>query len=95
MAARHRVLALVLIGVLLVEGGVASLLLTSPFVTYPYGGDEIREDYPGPAREGSIRQVMDIQRGADLLETMPEVDASRIGFVGPAMARSMGASRPG
>ena len=67
---------------MLAEGGVASLLLTSPFVTYPYGGDEIREDYPGTAREGSIRQIIDVQRGVDLLETMPEVDASRIGFVG-------------
>jgi dienelactone hydrolase len=67
---------------MLAEQGVASLLLASPFVTYPYGGDEIREDYPGTAREGSIRQIMDIRRGIDLLETMPEVDASRIGYVG-------------
>jgi dienelactone hydrolase len=67
---------------MLADMNVASLLLTSPFVSRPYGGDQVREDYPGTAREGSIRQVIDVQRGIDLLETIPEVDASRIGYVG-------------
>jgi dienelactone hydrolase len=67
---------------MLADVNVASLLLDSPFVPSPNGGDEIRDDYPGTPREGSIRQVIDIQRGVDLLEAMPEVDASRIGYVG-------------
>ena len=78
--------------VMLAEGGVASLLLTSPFVTYPYGGDEIRDDYPGTSREGRIRQIIDIRRGVDLLETVPEVDASRIGYVGHSFGAVHGLS---
>jgi len=80
---------------MLAEQGVASLLLDSPFVTYPYGGDEIREDYPGTAREGSIRQIIDIRRGVDLLETLSEVDASRIGFVGHSFGAVHGAIAAG
>jgi hypothetical protein len=65
--------------------GVVSLLLDSPFVPRPFGGDQVREDYPGTEREGSIRQVIDILRGLDLLETLPLVDASRIGYIGHSL----------
>ncbi len=70
--------------------GVVSLLLDSPFVPRPYGGDQVRDDYPGTEREGSIRQVIDVLRGIDLLETMGEVDASRIGYVGHSLGATHG-----
>jgi dienelactone hydrolase len=66
----------------LADMNVASLLLDSPFVPKLDGEDEVRADYPGTTREGMIRQVLDIRRGVDLLETIPEIDASRIGYVG-------------
>ena len=70
---------------LLAEMGVASLLLDSPFNPRPWGGEYPRADYPADIRTGIIRQVLDIRRGVDLLESLPQIDSSRLGYVGHSL----------
>jgi dienelactone hydrolase len=53
-------------------------------------GPEVREPYlpiytTWDARldlKGAVQYAIDLRRGIDLLETLPEIDATRIGFVG-------------
>lgn len=61
--------------------GVASLLLSSPFVR-GCGGTE--------SRVGYVRTVIDIRRGVDLLESIPEVDHVNIGYVGHSFGATWG-----
>jgi cephalosporin-C deacetylase-like acetyl esterase len=61
--------------------GVVSLLLSSPFVR-GCGGSQPRIGY--------IRTVIDIRRGVDLLESIPEVDPVNIGYVGHSFGATWG-----
>lgn len=75
---------------LLAEMGAASLLLDSPFNPKPWGGEYPRADYPADIRTGIIRQVLDIRRGVDLLESLLQIDSSRIGYVGHSLGATFG-----
>jgi dienelactone hydrolase len=75
---------------MLASMGVVSLLLDSPFVSNPYGGEWPRDDYPGTMREGIIRQIIDVRRGVDLLVTIPQVDSTRVGYVGHSLGATFG-----
>jgi hypothetical protein len=63
------------------------------FVDYPSARD-LTDYHTGKAvpdvRE-YVRTVIDLRRGIDVLATLPEVDSSRIGFMGENTAASMGA----
>jgi hypothetical protein len=76
--------------VALVEMGVASLLIDSPLVGKPWGGEEFRPDFPADIRELVIRQVLDVRRGLDLLATLPQIDMGRIALVGHNSGASFG-----
>jgi dienelactone hydrolase len=65
---------------LLAGQGVVSLLLDSPFETNCL--DSIRQGY--------IRTVLFVRRGVDLLESLPQVDRSRIAFVGHSFGATWG-----
>jgi dienelactone hydrolase len=41
--------------------------------------------------EGNARYVVDLRRGLDLLETLPRIDSTRIGFIGESWGGAMGA----
>jgi hypothetical protein len=63
------------------------------FVDYPTSRD-LTDYHTGKAvpdvRE-YVRTVIDLRRGIDVLATLPEVDSTRIGFMGEDTAASMGA----
>lgn len=61
--------------------GYAGLLITGPYTREPYLPDSIIYDAPLEV-EAVMQYAKDLRRGLDLLETLPEIDASRIGFVG-------------
>jgi dienelactone hydrolase len=61
---------------LLAEHGVVSLLLDAPFVT------KCGDDYIGG--------VINMRRGIDLLESLPEVDHENIGYVGHSYGATWG-----
>lgn len=42
-------------------------------------------------RRASLQTVTDLRRGMDLLETRPEIDATRIGFIGVSLGGILGA----
>ena len=42
-----------------------------------------------------VASVTDLRRGLDLLETLPQIDAGRIGFMGPGYGGAMGAMLAG
>jgi dienelactone hydrolase len=66
----------------LAERGVVSLLLDSPFLS---GCATVNQP-----RKGYILTVNEIRRGIDFLETLPEVDSKRMGFVGHSFGATWG-----
>jgi dienelactone hydrolase len=65
---------------LLAGQGVVSLLLDSPFET----------NCLDSTRQGYIRTVLFVRRGVDLLESLPQVDRSRIAYVGHSFGATWG-----
>jgi len=67
--------------VALARAGYAGLLITGPSSRQPYLPIGIswnaRQDVAG-----SVRYAVDLRRGLDVLGTLPQIDAGRIGFVG-------------
>ena len=66
---------------LLARDGYASLLITSPENRAPFLPISLTYDLRADVK-GMVRYVMDLRRGIDLLQTLPEIDAERIGFIG-------------
>lgn len=70
----------------LAQKGVLSLLIDAPFV---------RPNAPASSAEQEAREivqsVIDVRRGIDMLETRPDVDRGRIGFVGLSFGAHVGA----
>lgn len=63
------------------------------FVDYPSARD-LTDYHTGQATQDVreyVRSVIDLRRGIDVLATLPEVDKTRIGFMGEDTAASMGA----
>jgi len=64
----------------LAREGYAGLLITGPDTREPFlplGTASAQADL-----KGTLLYARDLRRGLDLLETLPEIDATRIGFVG-------------
>jgi len=64
----------------LAKEGFAGLLIDSSAVRAP--NDEFFSWDAQSDIQGFVHYVIDLRRGIDLLQTLPEIDAGRIGFVG-------------
>lgn len=76
--------------VLLAHAGAASLLIDAPYVRPGFVGekDELREAVQ--SSELARQQVIDFRRGLDLLTARPDVDATRVAYVGHSFDAHVG-----
>jgi len=76
--------------VLLAHAGAASLLIDAPYVRPGFVGekDELREAVQ--SSEAARQQVIDFRRGLDLLTARPDVDATRVAYVGHSFDAHVG-----
>jgi len=74
----------------LARHGYAGLLITGPDSREPYLPIGISWNARQDVR-GSVQYAVDLRRGLDLLETLPEIDPGRIGFVGYSAGAWVGA----
>ncbi len=71
------------------EKGIASLIFDAPSAR-PAPWKKSEYDALDSDREMRIQSVVDARRAFDMLENLPQVDASRIGFVGYSYGASIG-----
>lgn len=76
--------------VLLAHAGAASLLIDAPYVRPGFVGekDELRE--AAQSSEVARQQVIDFRRGLDMLITRPDIDRTRIAYVGHSFDAHVG-----
>jgi dienelactone hydrolase len=74
--------------VLLGKQGVASLVVEAPWAQGEVFGPQLAE--PGVAREAFTRVVKDLRRAVDFLVSRPEIDASRVAYVGHSFGALVG-----
>jgi dienelactone hydrolase len=76
--------------VLLAHAGAASLLIDAPYVRPGFVGekDELRE--AAQSSEVARQQVIDFRRGLDMLIARPDVDRTRIAYVGHSFDAHVG-----
>ena len=78
-------------GVELAELGVASILIDAPHArTERPGGGTLAINFSDQDRAEQIQLIVDLQRAVDLLQSRPEVDAERIGYLGVSFGGAMG-----
>lgn len=73
------------------RAGYAGLLVSSPEGRPPYTCFYWTCWQPEKALKAMTTYVIDISRGIDLIESLPEIDAERIGFVGHGIGGDVGA----
>jgi dienelactone hydrolase len=72
--------------------GAVSLLIDYPWVRpAPWRRDEGPLDHPEVDRDVHIQAVVDLRRGLDLLQARPDVDTSRMAYVGHSYGAQWGA----
>jgi hypothetical protein len=71
----------------LAKAGVVSLLPSPPYARPPV--EDVVVFKPSD-KEGIVQEVQEMQRGIDLLASRPEVDPSRLGYVGFSWGASLG-----
>ncbi len=69
--------------------GAVSLLIDAPFAR-PRPWKKRLDLTPDTARDVRVQTILDLRRGIDLLASRPEVDATRLGYVGHSYGASMG-----
>ncbi|HEX7182763.1 MAG TPA: alpha/beta fold hydrolase [Thermoanaerobaculia bacterium] len=81
--------------VMLAGHGVVSLLIEAPFLRPEYQ-DQPRTPWdPQRDRKEQIQGVVDLRRGLDLLAARPEVDASRMAYIGHSLGATLGGTLAG
>jgi dienelactone hydrolase len=75
----------------LTRAGLAVLAIDAPNVRDPYLDMEDIEADPERYIEANARYVVDIRRALDLIETLPQLDSERIGYVGFSWTGMLGA----
>jgi pimeloyl-ACP methyl ester carboxylesterase len=76
------------------EHGIAGLLLDAPFARPGYTRPRNPWD-PEANRREQLQSMLDVRRGFDLLAERPEVDASRLAFVGHSFGATIGGTVAG
>jgi len=77
--------------VLLAKSGAISLLIDSPLVRPGFVAEKDMLRSAAQASEASRQQVIDFRHGLDWLSTRPDVDVSRIAYVGHSFDAHVGA----
>jgi cephalosporin-C deacetylase-like acetyl esterase len=76
--------------------GIASLAVDAPYHgERKVAGADIFGPYLHHTRDGLAQAVIDLRRGIDYLQSRPEVDADRIGYLGASMGGILGADTAG
>ncbi len=73
----------------LAKRGAVSLLINAPWA-YPEFGERAMKMTAKDLRTMFVQTAMNIRRGADLIQSLPEVDAKRIGYVGHSFGALLG-----
>ena len=74
------------------QGGAVALLIDAPHARSP---QRLFFSFTEQDRDDFIQVVVDLQRGVDLLIVQPNIDASRIGYVGFSYGATVGAMLAG
>lgn len=78
-------------GVQLAELGVASILIDAPHArTERLGPGTAPINFSEQDRAEQIQLIVDLRRAVDLLQSLPAVDAERIGYIGVSYGGAMG-----
>jgi dienelactone hydrolase len=77
-------------GILLAQAGAVSVMIDPPSVRPEPWRSRGGFDIPEIEREGHIQAVVDVRRAVDLLTSRPDVDPSRLAYVGHSYGASLG-----
>lgn len=79
--------------VAMAHGGAVSVVIDAPFARTGESRRDFLLDFGPPERERDMnaQTIIDLRRAYDLLAARPDVDASRLGFVGHSWGASAGA----
>ncbi len=78
----------------LAKMGAVSLLINAPWA-YPEFGERAMKMTAKDFRSMFIQTTMNIRRGVDLIQSLPNVDAKRIGYVGHSFGALLGGALSG
>jgi pimeloyl-ACP methyl ester carboxylesterase len=73
----------------LAKMGSVSLLIDAPWA-YPEFGERAAKMTAEDMRHMFVQTAMNIRRGVDLIQSLPDVDAKRIGYVGHSLGALLG-----
>lgn len=77
------------------DRGFVSLTISAPFLRPENQGSPRKPFDPETERKEQIQTLVDLRRGLDLLASRPEVDASRLAYVGHSLGATVGGTLAG
>jgi pimeloyl-ACP methyl ester carboxylesterase len=77
------------------DRGFVSLTISAPFLRPENQGSPRKPFDPETDRKEQIQTIVDLRRGLDLLASRPEVDSSRLAYVGHSLGATVGGTLAG